>query len=167
MRAEVISVGTDCSWGRLWTPMRVSLQAAPSVWIDLHYRVHGRRQRPRLADALRTALARADVVFTIGGLGPTKDDLTKRDRRGVLGDEMVMHEESAEHMRSFFAARAYRCGVEPQAGDDPIARAGCFRTPWEQLWGGFRIRGKVVIVLPGPPREFIGMVDAQVVPYLR
>lgn len=140
----------------------------PQFGIDLHYRVTVGDNEARLADALRTALSRADIVFTIGGLGPTADDLTKETVAAVVGDEMVLHEESAERLRAFFAAR----GVEmPEANlkQAMIPKRGrILANPLGTAPGAaFETDDKVVIVLPGPPREFVAMVDSQVAPYLR
>lgn len=169
MRAEVISVGTELLLGQIVdTDAAYLSKLLPQFGIDLHYRVTVGDNEPRLADALRLALRRADVVFTIGGLGPTMDDLTKETVAHVLDDEMVLHEESAERLRAFFAGR----GIDmPEANLKQAlvpARGKVLTNPLGTAPGAaFETDGKVVIVLPGPPREFIEMVDSQVVPYLR
>lgn len=182
MRAEIISVGTELLLGQIVDTNAAYLsRLLPQFGVELYYRTTVGDNEPRLADALRLALSRSDVVFTIGGLGPTTDDLTKETVAKVVGDEMTMHEESAQRMRSFFAAR----GIEmPEANlkqalipvrgrvlPNPLGTAPgaafevCQSDP--STGSGCSGRGKVVIVLPGPPREFTGMVDSQVVPYLR
>jgi len=169
VRAEVISVGTELLLGQIVdTDAAYLSKLLPQFGIDLHYRVTVGDNEPRLADALRLALSRADVVFTIGGIGPTMDDLTKETVAHVLGDEMVLHEESAERLRAFFAAR----GIDmPEANlkQALVPRRGkVLPNPLGTAPGAaFETDGKVVIVLPGPPREFIEMVDSQVMPYLR
>ena len=106
VRAEIISVGTELLLGQIVdTDAAYLSKLLPEFGIDLHYRVTVGDNESRLADALKLALSRSDVVFTIGGLGPTQDDLTKETVAKVVGDEMVLDEECAAHMRSFFAAR--------------------------------------------------------------
>ena len=169
MRAEIISVGTELLLGQIVdTDAAYLSKLLPQFGIDLHYRVTVGDNEARLADALRLALSRADVVFTIGGLGPTMDDLTKETVAAVLGDEMVLHEESAEHMRTFFAARGMEM-PESNLKQAMIPKRGrVLPNPLGTAPGGaFEADGKVVIVLPGPPREFTEMVDSRVVPYLR
>ena len=169
MRAEVISVGTELLLGQIVDTNAAYLsRLLPQFGIDLHYRVTVGDNGPRLADALKTALSRADIVFTIGGLGPTTDDLTKETVAAVVGDEMVLDEESAERLRTFFAAR----GIDmPEANlkQAMIPRRGrMFANPLGTAPGAaFETDDKVVIVLPGPPREFTEMVDSRVVPYLK
>lgn len=169
MRAEVISVGTELLLGQIVDTNAAYLSSLlPQFGIDLHYRITVGDNEARLADAVRTALSRADIVFTIGGLGPTADDLTKETVAAVVGDEMVLHEESAERLRAFFATR----GIEmPEANlkQAMIPRRGrILANPLGTAPGAaFETDDKVVIVLPGPPREFVAMVDSEVVPYLR
>ena len=169
MRAEVISVGTELLLGQIVDTNAAYLSSLlPQFGIDLHYRVTVGDNEARLADALRTALARADIVFTIGGLGPTADDLTKQTVAAVVGDELVLHEESAKRLRAFFAAR----GIEmPEANlkQAMIPKRGrVLANPLGTAPGAaFETGDKVVIVLPGPPREFVAMVDSEVAPYLR
>ena len=170
MRAEIISVGTELLLGQIVdTDAAYLSKLLPESGVDLHYRVTVGDNELRLAEALKLALSRADVVFTIGGLGPTQDDLTKETVARVVGDEMVMDEESAEFMRSFFAARGVdmpetnlKQAMGPRRGrvlKNPLGTApgAAFETE----------DGKVVILLPGPPREFIPMVNERVIPYLR
>ncbi len=169
MRAEVISVGTELLLGQIVdTDAAYLSKLLPLFGIDLHYRVTVGDNRARLADAIKTALARADVVFTIGGLGPTTDDLTKETVAEVVGDEMVLHKESVEQLKAFFAAR----GIDmPEANIKQAMipkRGRMLPNPLGTAPGAaFEIDDKVVIVLPGPPREFIEMVDSQVVAYLK
>lgn len=170
MRAEIISVGTELLLGQIVDTNAAYLsRLLPEFGIDAHYRVTVGDNASRLADALKTALDRADIVFTIGGLGPTQDDLTKETIAEVVGDEMYLDEESARHMREFFAARGIEMpqtnlkqAMAPKRGralPNPLGTApgAAFETE----------NGKIVIALPGPPREFIPMVQEPVATYLR
>ncbi len=170
LRAEIISVGTELLLGQIVDTNVVYLsQLLSQLGVDLYYRVTVGDNTARLTEALRTALSRADVVFTIGGLGPTQDDLTKETVAQVVGDEMLLDEELAAKLRAFFAARGVEMpetnlkqALVPKRGrsfPNPLgtAPAAAFETEDE----------KAVIVLPGPPKEFKAIVDECVVPYLR
>lgn len=126
MRAEIISVGTELLLGQIVdTDAAYLSKMLPQFGIDLHYRVTVGDNEARLAEALRLALTRADIVFTIGGLGPTMDDLTKETVAAVLGDEMVLHEESARRMQVLFCGSRHRdAGIQPEAGYGAEARQG-------------------------------------------
>ena len=169
MKAEIISVGTELLLGQIVDTNAAYLsKLLPQFGIDLHYRVTVGDNEPRLANALELALSRSDLVFTIGGLGPTKDDLTKETVAKVVGDEMTLHEESAERMRAFFAMRDLEMPESNLKQALMPVRGKVLQNPLGTAPGAaFEADGKVIIVLPGPPREFTEMVDSQVIPYLR
>lgn len=170
MRAEIISVGTELLLGQIVDTNAAYLSSLlPDLGIDLHYRVTVGDNSQRLAAALRKALSRSDIVFTIGGLGPTQDDLTKETVAQVVGDPMQLHEESADHMRSFFAARGLKMPVSNLKQAMVPTRGRVLPNPLGTAPGGaFETGdGRAIVVLPGPPREFVPMVDERVVPYLR
>ncbi len=170
MQAEIISVGTELLLGQIVDTNAAYLsRLLPEYGIDLHYRSTVGDNQSRLIEALKLALSRADIVFTIGGLGPTQDDITKETVAGVVGDEMVLSNEIADRLRSFFKARGVEM-PETNLKQAMVPRKGkALENPLGTAPGAvFEMdNGKVVITLPGPPREFIPMVDAEVVPYLK
>jgi nicotinamide-nucleotide amidase len=168
LRAEIISVGTELLLGQIVDTNAPYLgRALSALGIDVFYRVTVGDNVARLADALRTALSRADLVITIGGLGPTQDDLTKETIAEVIGDRMVPDLEAEKAIRSFFEQR----GI-------PIAESNLKQAL--RLESGIAVPnsmgtapgsivekdGRIIIALPGPPTEFIPMVERSVVPYL-
>ncbi len=122
----------------------------------------------RLLAALRHALDDADIVLTIGGLGPTMDDITRDGLALALDDTLRFDEGIAQRLRDFFTRRGMpvlesnlRQAMVPTAGralDNPNGTAPGLL---------FEKNGKIGIALPGPPNEFNPMVDNTVVPYLR
>lgn len=168
MRAEIISVGTELLLGQIVDTNAAYLsRMLSSIGIDIFYRSTVGDNAPRLADTLKTALSRSDVVITIGGLGPTEDDLTKETIAGALGDEMVMDPESEARIRGFFEKRGLpiaesnlKQALRPKRGEvlpnDVGTAPGAL----------FEKDGKIVMALPGPPGEFIPMVDSYVAPIL-
>ena len=57
----------------------------------------------RLADCVTEGLSRSDIVIVSGGLGPTKDDLTKETVGALFGRKMSLHQESLEAIKAYFA----------------------------------------------------------------
>lgn len=110
---------------------------------------------------------RVDLVITIGGLGPTEDDLTREALAEALEEPLIYDEQLADHLRFWFARR----NLPPleshfrQAYRLPSARA--LPNP-NGTAPGLLIEKppKIVFALPGPPNEFKPMVQEQVVPYL-
>ena len=123
----------------------------------------------RLREALETARRRADILLTIGGLGPTYDDLTKQTICEVFGQKLVLHSDIAEDIRAFYESALHvpmpknnlQQAELPQGCtvfDNPVGTApGC----------AFEAEGIHVLMLPGPPFECETMLRRHVEPYLR
>jgi len=168
VRAEIISVGTELLLGQIVDTNAAYLsQVLSSLGIDIYYRSTVGDNASRLADTLKTALSRSDIVITIGGLGPTEDDLTKETIAATLGDEMEMDPVSEAKIRAFFERRGLpiadsnlKQALGPRHGsvipNDVGTAPGAL----------FEKDGKIVIALPGPPGEMIPMVDRYVTPIL-
>jgi nicotinamide-nucleotide amidase len=114
------------------------------------------------------ALASNDVVITTGGLGPTDDDLTRQAVAHVLGLALEEQPAIVESIRARFARRNWqmpeinrRQALVPR-GADVLANT---RGTAPGLFID-RPDGRVVILLPGPPRELEPMFEDQVVPKL-
>ncbi len=169
LRAEIVSVGTELLLGQIVDTNAAYLARCLSeAGVIVHRRATVGDNMERLQAALRTALEAADVVFTIGGLGPTMDDITRDGLAAVMGDPLQLDEGIAERLRQFFALRGapmvesnLRQAMAPVRGrviDNPNGTA-----PGLLFESGKHIG----IALPGPPNEFIPMVDNHVMPYLR
>ena len=118
---------------------------------------------------LDRALEAADAVLLTGGLGPTKDDLTKHVLAEHFGTELVMHEDIAAQIQAWFESRNVpflevnrlqamlprACTVLP----NPLGTAS-------GMWFE-RPSGKVVVSMPGVPYEMEGLMDNEVLPRLR
>ncbi len=168
LQAEIVSVGTELLLGQIVDTNAVYLsQLLPELGIGLYYRWTVGDNPGRLADTLRSALSRSDIVFTIGGLGPTQDDLTKETAAEVAGDPLRLDEGAAEKLRSFFASRGY---VMPESNMKqalvPVNGIMIPNPNGTAPGAVFELPGsKMIVVLPGPPREFIPMVRDWVKPF--
>ena len=169
MRAEIISVGTELLLGQIVDTNAAYLSRILSgLGVDLYHRTTVGDNKKRISRALEEALGRADLVITIGGLGPTQDDLTKETIAGTLGVALLPDEEAEERIRRFFAVRkapmpetVLKQAVRPAIG-------GNIPNPVGTAPGAiFETDGKIVICLPGPPVEFTAMVEETVAPYLK
>ena len=123
----------------------------------------------RLADCVSEGLSRSDIVIVSGGLGPTKDDLTKETVGALFGRKMMLHEESLEAIKSYFAKtnRVMSKNNEKQAmmPEGAIVFPNHYGTaPALALEND---KGQSVIMLPGPPSELIPLFFEQVVPYIK
>lgn len=120
----------------------------------------------RLKVCLEQALERSDIVITTGGLGPTKDDLTKETIAEALELPLVIHQESLDYIRCFFEKqhrRMYNNNVK-----QAYLPSGCKVIPNHNGTApGCIVQkgGKTVVMLPGPPKEMIPMFEDTVFPY--
>ena len=118
--------------------------------------------------ALREALARADLVVTTGGLGPTPDDLTREAVAEVCGEPTVVDPDTLAWLRErwrrrrmpFPEANVKQAWLIPSATGLPNPHGSA------PGWWVDRPDGRVIILLPGPPREMRPMWANEVLPRL-
>ncbi|MBS1706268.1 MAG: competence/damage-inducible protein A [Armatimonadetes bacterium] len=164
MRAEIVSVGTELLLGQIVdtnAPMMGQMLAELGVQ-HTHRQTVGDNLE-RLVDALRLALSRSDMVITIGGLGPTMDDITRDGVAGALGVELVTNDRLQIHLQEIFASRRLSW-VESQNRQAMVPTCG---EPIDNPHGtapGLVCRkdGKLVFCLPGPKNEFVPMARGPV-----
>lgn len=170
-RAEILCVGTELLLGDIVNTNAAFLsRALAALGIPVYRQTVVGDNPERLKKALEDALAHADLVITSGGLGPTYDDLTKETVAAYFGRGSVLHEESLERIRAYFA-RTNREMPENNV-KQAMMPEGATVFPNDNgtapaLALSDTITGKTVIMLPGPPRELIPLFEAQVAPYLR
>jgi nicotinamide-nucleotide amidase len=168
-RAEILAVGSE-----LLTPFRTDTNSLyltarlNELGIDVVGKAVVADDRSLLEAALRAALMRADVVVTTGGLGPTDDDLTRDAIRAVAAVDAT--EDPA--VMAAIAARFARRGLHMPAINRRQAQvpdgAAALDNPngtAPGLW--MAIGDRIVVALPGPPRELQPMFETHVASRLR
>jgi nicotinamide-nucleotide amidase len=164
VNAEIVSVGTELLLGQIvdtHAPTMAKILAECGVGCTRRVTIGDNRER--LVGALRDSLSNADIVVTIGGLGPTVDDLTRDAIAEALGDELVFMPEYEQKLREFFASRGI--GWLESIGRQAYRPASA--TPIENPYGTApgllaEKNGKTVIALPGPKGEFNPMANGPV-----
>jgi nicotinamide-nucleotide amidase len=169
MIAEVLSVGTELLLGQIVDTNAAFLaQTLSSLGVDLYYRTTVGDNPDRMRSTLRQALSRSDIVITVGGLGPTMDDLTKEISAEVLGIELDIDPEIEQKLKDMATRRGItlppsflKQALVPAANGKPIPN------PNGTAPGMLAEKnGKTIVCLPGPPNELIPMVELTVVPYI-
>ncbi len=123
------------------------------------------------ADDIRRAIDRAflttSVVLTTGGLGPTKDDITKSTLRDIFGGEMRLDETTLQNVRDVMSRRGLKLNTLTE--DQAIVPTSC-RVIQNRvgtapiMW--FESAGKVLVAMPGVPFETREMFQSAVFPQL-
>jgi len=169
MTAEILTVGTEILLGDITNTNAQYLSRQLALLGINVYRHSVVGDNPdRLAEALETALSRADLVITTGGLGPTCDDLTKEVVARRMGRELEMNPECLAQIEAYF--KKVNRPMTENNKKQALMPAGCTVLPNAVGTApGCIIEegGKAVIMLPGPPSEMRSMFEKHVVPFLR
>jgi nicotinamide-nucleotide amidase len=174
MHAEIISVGTELTTGAMLdtNSQWLSLELA-AIGIPVHFHTTVADNLDAMADVLRAAADRSDLVLLTGGLGPTLDDLTRQALAVVLGTELVLDEKSLDFIRSIFARHnremPERNSIQAYfpAGSEPIANPrGTAPGIWAKIPRGEDRPASLFAAMPGVPHEMKRMFLKEVVPRL-
>ena len=124
--------------------------------------------RARLADSVRSAVGRSEILILTGGLGPTEDDVTRDAVAAALGRELVFSEEVCDAIRARFRSFGRRMAEVNKRQAFVIAGAEVLANPRGTapgLW--VETATTVVALLPGPPRELMPLFAEECIPRLR
>jgi nicotinamide-nucleotide amidase len=168
MKAEIITSGTELLLGEITdtnTPFIAARLA--ELGIDLFYTSAVGDNFARYSGLLRQAWERSDVIFTTGGLGPTRGDITREVIAGLLGEKMAVVPELKAELVAFFGRRGIKMPENnfKQATLIPSAAAMPNRCGTAPGWWVQR-DGKIIVALPGPPIELQDMWRHEVQPRL-
>ncbi|HUA63047.1 MAG TPA: competence/damage-inducible protein A [Verrucomicrobiae bacterium] len=169
MNAEIIAVGSE-----MLTPQRVDTNSLyltgqlNGLGIEVVAKCVVGDQRDRLADAIRAAMTRSQIVILSGGLGPTEDDVTREAAAQALDRKLIYNTEIGAWLEQRFASikrkmselnRRQAFVVE---GADVLPNdRGTAPGQWAED------SGAILMMLPGPPHELSAMFERQCLPRLQ
>jgi nicotinamide-nucleotide amidase len=169
MKAEIIAVGSE-----LLTPDRIDTNSLflteelNKLGIEVVRKTVVGDDRALLLEAFRDAVNRVPLTISSGGLGPTEDDLTRETVSELLGRKMARNDAIARaieaRFRSFGRAMPdtnFRQAMVPEGGE-PLENP---RGTAPGLW--IEDRERIIVLLPGPPRELKPMYSEQLLPRLQ
>ena len=169
MKAEILAVGTEILLGDIVnTNAQYIAKRLADLGISVYHQCVVGDNPERLLEAYRLAFSRADLVITSGGLGPTKDDLTKEVAFEYFGKRSVVHEASLKIIEDYFkdmnrpmvesnVKQAYFPVDAVVLPNNNGTAPGCI----------IEEKGKIIALLPGPPWEMKPMFEEAIVPYLQ
>ena len=169
MKAEIISIGTELLLGRIVnTNAPFISQRLAEIGIDVYFQISTGDNPHRLADTFREALKRSDIVISSGGLGPTVDDVTAQAVSTVTNRKLILDKPTLRKIQALFRARNWQMsdGNERQAY---VPKGSTIIPNNNGTAPGMivKMNEKLIICLPGPPREMEPMMIGRVLPYLK
>lgn len=170
MHAEIIAVGTEILLGQIIdTNTRLVGQVLADLGIDVYYQTVVGDNEVRMRAAIDLAAKRSDLVILTGGLGPTKDDLTKQVVAAYLGKQLVEDEAAMLKIKRHFEISQrkmtannrlqalYIEGSKPLANETGLAVGDFYQAE----------QGPDFMLLPGPPSELRPMLFKVALPLLK
>jgi nicotinamide-nucleotide amidase len=166
VRAEIITIGDEILYGQILD--------TNTQWISLELDKLGIKtirkssvgdQASEITQILQEASSRADIVFITGGLGPTKDDLTKKVLADFFNCGLAMHPEALQDVTEFFAKRGRELSNINR--DQALLPTKAQFVPNKQgtapcMW--FEEKGVIWVSMPGVPFEMKAIMETEVLP---
>ncbi len=168
MKVEIIAVGTEVLMGDIVnTNAQYIARMLSMLGLGTYYHSAVGDNAERLKEMFRVGFERADIIIATGGLGPTKDDLTKEVAGAFFKKEMILDQDALDNIQTYFTkmGRPLPDNNKKQAYfpkgsliiPNPNGTApGCI----------IEENNKVLIMLPGPPGEMKPMFQDSITPYL-
>ncbi|MEC1179281.1 competence/damage-inducible protein A [Metasolibacillus meyeri] len=168
MNAEIIAVGSELLLGQIAnTNAKFISSQLSELGVNVYYHTVVGDNAARLEEVIAVAEGRADIIIFSGGLGPTKDDLTKETIASHLGAELTFDEIALTYIEGFFE-RLGRPMTENNR-KQALVLAGCeVLANHHGMAPGMILEqnGKTYILLPGPPKELEPMFQFEAKPKL-
>ena len=168
MFAEIITIGDELLIGQVTDTNSAWMgRELNKVGIEVIRVVSVRDRADEITEAVDDAMNRADIVLMTGGLGPTKDDITKQTLCAYFDTELVFSEEVFENIKRVLASKIPMNALNKSQAMVPKDclvinnRVGSASVSW------FEKKGKVLVSMPGVPQEMITVMSEEVIPRLR
>ena len=168
MKAEIIAVGSELLLGQITNTNAAFISSKlAEIGIDVYYQTVVGDNPARLDEVIQIARQRADILIFTGGLGPTKDDLTKETIAKHLGTTLVSDDEALRYIQQYFE-RSGRVMTDNNKKQALVFKGATVLPNRKGMAPGMAVEqeGLRYILLPGPPHEMEPMVTDEVIPYL-
>lgn len=168
MKAEIIAVGTELLLGQIAnTNAQFLSQKLAEVGIGVYYHTVVGDNADRLYRLIEEAFTRSDLIIFSGGLGPTKDDLTKETVAQAVHRPLVHDETALERIVAYFDRRGVKMTENNRKQALVVEDSKVLPNDHGMAPGmAIEYKGKYLMMLPGPPRELYPMFTTYGLPYL-
>ncbi len=167
MLAEIITIGDEILIGQIIdTNSAFIAHELNQIGVSVYQITSVQDERNHILKAFEEAESRADVIIITGGLGPTKDDITKRTLCEYFGDTLVESKEVLEHVEELFKNYISTPISDMNRRQALVpSRATVLKNAYGTAPGMWiKHGGKVFVSLPGVPFEMKSLVQNEVVP---
>ncbi|AYC29304.1 competence/damage-inducible protein A [Paenisporosarcina cavernae] len=168
MNAEIIAVGSELLLGQITNTNAafISKQLA-ELGVNVYFHTAVGDNPERLVEAIQQAEKRAELIIFSGGLGPTKDDLTKETIAKHLNTTLEMNEQAMQSIRHFFE-KIHR-EMTPNNEKQALVLKGSFILENHHGMAPGMVtehQNRFYMLLPGPPKELEPMFQFEAKPFL-
>ena len=170
MVVELISVGTELLLGDIVnTNAQYLAKELSKLGLECYYQTVVGDNPARIKAALDVAYSRCDMVILTGGLGPTKDDLTKEMLMDYFHKDIVLDEKALSMMESRLKNRGFTGVSDSQRKQAYVPKDSVIMYNHHGTAPGCIMEndGKYCLLFPGPPKEMQPMFEEYALPYLR
>ncbi|MCM3637810.1 competence/damage-inducible protein A [Sporosarcina luteola] len=168
MKAEIIAVGSELLLGQITNTNAAFISSRlAEAGIDVYYHTVVGDNPKRLEEAIMIAQNRVDLIVFSGGLGPTKDDLTKETIAKMLGADLEIDQSALSSIEAYFN-RTGRTMTENNKKQALVLSGSTVLINNHGMAPGMAIEknGRSYILVPGPPHEMEPMFEKEAIPYL-
>ena len=168
MKVEVINTGTELLLGEILnTNFQYLSRQLNKLGFDVLYQTTVGDNAGRLKDVFKTALERADIVITTGGLGPTRGDITKEVLCEMLNLGTYLDLDTWNRINNYFCKRGLcMSGNNEKQAMVPIGAQVLTNEVGTAPGLAVTHGDKLIVLLPGPPSEMQHVYEKQLEPYL-
>jgi nicotinamide-nucleotide amidase len=169
MLAEIITIGDEILIGQILdSNSKFIATELNKIGVSVYQITSIQDDKNHILEAIENAQSKVDIVILTGGLGPTKDDITKLTLAEYFNDELVLNIEIVEQIRTMFAKINYPfTEVNKNQGLVPSKCTPLFNTVGTAPGMWFESNHKVVISLPGVPFEMKTLMSLSVLPKIQ
>lgn len=169
LQAEIITIGDEILIGQITdTNSKWIAERLNDIGVGVYQITSIQDDKIHILKALAEAENNADIIILTGGLGPTKDDITKNTLTEYFDDELVLNQLIVEHIKTLFGRIKYKYtpldieqAMLPKKATALRNDIGTASGMW------FEKNGKIVVSLPGVPNEMKGLILSHVLPKLQ
>lgn len=169
MKAEIINIGDEILIGQIlntnavWVAEQFNLLGVPIARMTT---IADNEQA--IIDAVDVAFKEHDLIIVTGGLGPTKDDITKKTLANYFGTDLIFNQEVYDHLNSWFASRGRVFSEVNQTQCYIPSNCKVLMNKWGTAPGMlFEKNGKFLVSLPGVPTEMKNLMSHYMIPFIQ